>query len=155
MIFKNCFLIFEVYHFYAFEKHHAGFKVLSSRLKKLENLHLGGNQYNDTVFPSLTGFSSLKSLDLSGNIQLTGSGIMRSSYLNASHDILLIILFFYQQKWGLYIYLIKTIKKNYPIQITIDSQRETADFFIRKTIDCFINKENNIKPTYLIFNSCL
>jgi hypothetical protein len=72
MIFKNCFLIFEVYHFYAFEKHHAGFKVLSSRLKKLENLDLSWNQFNDSIFPSLTGFSSLKSLDLSRN-QLTGS----------------------------------------------------------------------------------
>ncbi|XP_061980429.1 cuscuta receptor 1-like isoform X2 [Populus nigra] len=50
-----------------------GFKVLSSRLKKLENLLLSWNQYNDSIFPSLTGFSSLKSLDLSGN-QLTGSG---------------------------------------------------------------------------------
>nr|TKS04625.1 hypothetical protein D5086_0000140940 [Populus alba] len=50
-----------------------GLKVLSSRLKKLENLHLRSNQYNDSIFPSLTGFSSLKSLDLSGN-QLTGSG---------------------------------------------------------------------------------
>ncbi|XP_011009765.1 PREDICTED: LRR receptor-like serine/threonine-protein kinase GSO1 isoform X4 [Populus euphratica] len=49
-----------------------GFKVLSSRLKKLENLHLGGNQYNDSIFSSLTEFSSLKSLDLSYN-QLTGS----------------------------------------------------------------------------------
>jgi len=42
----------------------------------------------------------------------------------------------------------KNYQKNYPIQITLDSQRETADFFIRKTLDCFINKENNIKPTY-------
>nr|TKR66303.1 hypothetical protein D5086_0000312700 [Populus alba] len=50
-----------------------GLKVLSSRLKKLENLHLSVNQYNDSIFPSLTGFSSLKSLDLSDN-QLTGSG---------------------------------------------------------------------------------
>ena len=57
---------------YALEEHHAGFKVLSSRLKTLENLHLGGNQCNDSIFPSLTGFSSLKSLDLSYN-QLTGS----------------------------------------------------------------------------------
>ena len=89
---------------YALEKHHAGFiKVLSSRLKKLENLYLSGNQCNDSIFPSLTGFSSLKSLDLSYN-QLTGSGIIQSFYLNASHDILLIILF-------LYIYLIKTINK--------------------------------------------
>jgi len=76
---------------------HAGFKVLSSRLKKLENLHLSGNQCNDSILPSLTGFSSLKSLDLSNN-QLTGSGIIHSFYLNASHDILLIILFLYQQK---------------------------------------------------------
>ncbi|KAI9397326.1 hypothetical protein POPTR_003G026914v4 [Populus trichocarpa] len=50
----------------------SGLKVLSSRLKKLENLLLRWNQYNDTIFPSLTGFSSLKSLDLSAN-QLTGS----------------------------------------------------------------------------------
>ncbi|KAF9681474.1 hypothetical protein SADUNF_Sadunf05G0005200 [Salix dunnii] len=49
-----------------------GFEVLSSRLKKLENLHLSGNQYNDSIFSSLTGFSSLKSLDLSRN-NLIGS----------------------------------------------------------------------------------
>ncbi|KAL3598186.1 hypothetical protein D5086_006104, partial [Populus alba] len=58
---------------YALEEHHAGLKVLSSRLKKLENLHLNENQYNDSIFPSLIGFSSLKSLDLSYN-QLTGLG---------------------------------------------------------------------------------
>ncbi|KAG6735675.1 hypothetical protein POTOM_061677 [Populus tomentosa] len=50
-----------------------GLKVLSSRLKKLENIHLRWNQYNDSIFPFLTGFSSLKYLDLSYN-QLTGSG---------------------------------------------------------------------------------
>ncbi|KAI5593576.1 hypothetical protein BDE02_03G023000 [Populus trichocarpa] len=49
-----------------------GLNVLSSRLKKLENLLLSSNQCNDSIFPSLTGFSSLKSLDLSGN-QLRGS----------------------------------------------------------------------------------
>ncbi|KAI5560283.1 hypothetical protein BDE02_16G037100 [Populus trichocarpa] len=49
-----------------------GFKVLSSRLKKLENLLLSRNHCNDSIFPSLTGFSSLKSLGLSRN-QLTGS----------------------------------------------------------------------------------
>ncbi|KAL9392952.1 hypothetical protein Peur_012237 [Populus x canadensis] len=47
-------------------------KVLSSRLKKLENLDLRRNQCNDSIFSSITGFSSLKSLDLSDN-QLTGS----------------------------------------------------------------------------------
>ncbi|KAG6780292.1 hypothetical protein POTOM_013146 [Populus tomentosa] len=50
-----------------------GLKVLSSRLKKLENLYLSWNQYNDSIFPFLTGFSFLKSLDLSHN-KLTGSG---------------------------------------------------------------------------------
>ncbi|XP_011038947.1 PREDICTED: LRR receptor-like serine/threonine-protein kinase GSO1 isoform X2 [Populus euphratica] len=50
-----------------------GLKVLSSRLKKLENLHLYGNHCNDSIFSYLSGFSSLKSLGLSGN-QLTGSG---------------------------------------------------------------------------------
>ncbi|KAI5560284.1 hypothetical protein BDE02_16G037100 [Populus trichocarpa] len=49
-----------------------GFKVLSSRLKRLENLLLSWNHYNDSIFSSLSGFSSLKSLDLSHN-QLTGS----------------------------------------------------------------------------------
>uniref|UniRef100_A0A3N7F1T8 Leucine-rich repeat-containing N-terminal plant-type domain-containing protein n=1 Tax=Populus trichocarpa TaxID=3694 RepID=A0A3N7F1T8_POPTR len=52
----------------------SGLKVLSSRLKKLENLHLSANQCNDSIFSSITGFSSLKSLDLSYN-EVTGSGL--------------------------------------------------------------------------------
>ncbi|KAI9393835.1 hypothetical protein POPTR_005G007900v4 [Populus trichocarpa] len=52
----------------------SGLKVLSSRLKKLENLDLSWNQCNDSIFSSITGFSSLKSLVLSAN-QLTGSGL--------------------------------------------------------------------------------
>ncbi|XP_011010638.1 PREDICTED: LRR receptor-like serine/threonine-protein kinase GSO1 [Populus euphratica] len=52
-----------------------GLKVLSSRLKKLENLYLRGNQCNDSIFSSLSGFSSLKSLDLSYNEVITGSGL--------------------------------------------------------------------------------
>jgi Leucine-rich repeat (LRR) protein len=43
-------------------------------LKKLENLHLSSNQCNDSIFPSLTEFSSLKSLDLSRNQLTAGSG---------------------------------------------------------------------------------
>ena len=71
--------------------YHAGFKVLSSRLKKLENLLLSRNHCNDSIFSSLTGFSSLKSLDLSHN-QLTGS-------INSK------LLSLYQENWGLYIYI--------------------------------------------------
>uniref|UniRef100_A0A6N2KWT3 Leucine-rich repeat-containing N-terminal plant-type domain-containing protein n=1 Tax=Salix viminalis TaxID=40686 RepID=A0A6N2KWT3_SALVM len=57
-----------------------GVKVLSSRLKKLENLDLGWNRYNDSIFSSLTGFTSLKSLNLSYNFELTGStGVKVSS----------------------------------------------------------------------------
>ncbi|KAJ6917993.1 hypothetical protein NC651_012259 [Populus alba x Populus x berolinensis] len=51
----------------------SGLKVLSSRLKKLENLYLRDNQCNDSIFSSITGFSSLMSLDLSFN-EVTGSG---------------------------------------------------------------------------------
>jgi len=68
MIFFYAFISFQ----YAFEKHHAGLKVMSSRLKELETLHLYWNHCNDSIFSSLIGFSSLKSLDLSDN-QLTGS----------------------------------------------------------------------------------
>jgi Leucine-rich repeat (LRR) protein len=67
------------------------------RLGKLENLCLGGNQLNSSILSILSGLSSLKSLDLSNNM-FTGSGIIHSFYLNASHDILLIILLLYQKK---------------------------------------------------------
>jgi Leucine-rich repeat (LRR) protein len=65
-----------------FEKHHAGLKVLSSKLKKLENLDLSGNQCNDSIFSSLSGFSSLKYLNLSRN-QLTGSSTGINSKLHS------------------------------------------------------------------------
>ncbi|XP_034896389.2 cuscuta receptor 1 isoform X2 [Populus alba] len=58
----------------------SGLKVLSSRLKRLENLDLSQNQCNDSIFSSITGFSSLKSLDLSYN-QLTGSSTGINSFL--------------------------------------------------------------------------
>nr|XP_034912840.1 receptor like protein 21-like isoform X2 [Populus alba] len=60
-----------------------GLNVLSSRLKKLEILHLKGNQYNDSIFSSLIGFSSLKSLDLSYNM-LTGSTSVNGTFFNST-----------------------------------------------------------------------
>jgi Leucine-rich repeat (LRR) protein len=57
------------------------------RLGKLENLDLSDNQLNSSILSILRGLSSLKSLDLSYN-KLTGSGIIHSFYLNASHEIL-------------------------------------------------------------------
>nr|XP_034927029.1 probable inactive leucine-rich repeat receptor kinase XIAO [Populus alba] len=61
-----------------------GFKDLSSRFKKLENLDMGWNQCNDSIFSTLTGFSSLKSLGLSRN-QLTGSASIISFEIISSH----------------------------------------------------------------------
>ncbi|KAG6774948.1 hypothetical protein POTOM_018366 [Populus tomentosa] len=49
-----------------------GFQVLASRLRNLKELYLSDNNFNDSVFSFLSGFSSLKSLDLSGN-RFTGS----------------------------------------------------------------------------------
>jgi hypothetical protein len=74
-----------------------GFQLHPVRLGKLENLDLRGNQLNSSILSILSGLSSLKSLDLSNNM-LTGSGIIHSFYLITSHDILLIILFLYQEK---------------------------------------------------------
>ena len=53
---------------------HAGFEVLSSKLRKLNVLDLSHNLFtDDTILSCLTGLSSLKSLDLSDNM-LRGSG---------------------------------------------------------------------------------
>uniref|UniRef100_A0A6M2EZK9 Leucine-rich repeat-containing N-terminal plant-type domain-containing protein n=1 Tax=Populus davidiana TaxID=266767 RepID=A0A6M2EZK9_9ROSI len=49
-----------------------GFQVLVSGLRQLEELDLSDNKFNDSILSFLSGFSTLKSLDLSGNM-LTGS----------------------------------------------------------------------------------
>jgi len=48
----------------------AGFEIISSHLGKLENLDLSYNIFNDNIFSHLRGLSSLKSLNLSGNMLL-------------------------------------------------------------------------------------
>jgi Leucine-rich repeat (LRR) protein len=74
-----------------------GFQLQPVSLGKLENLDLSDNQLNSSILSILSGLSSLKSLNLSNNM-LTGSGIIHSFFLTASHEILLIILFLYQEK---------------------------------------------------------
>ncbi|XP_034896366.1 cuscuta receptor 1 isoform X1 [Populus alba] len=49
-----------------------GFQVLASGLRNLEELYLCSNKLNDNILSSLSEFSTLKSLDLSGNM-FTGS----------------------------------------------------------------------------------
>ncbi|CAK7340589.1 unnamed protein product [Dovyalis caffra] len=64
--------VFELYLRNARE-YNQGSEVLSSRLRKLEELDLRDNKFNDSILSSLSGLQSLMSLDLSSNIYLTGS----------------------------------------------------------------------------------
>jgi len=53
--------------FFASDNLLSGFQVLASGLRNLEKLYLSANKLNDSILSSLSGFSTLKSLDLSDN----------------------------------------------------------------------------------------
>ena len=70
--------------FFASDNLHSGFQVLASGLRNLVELHLGYNKFNDSVLSSLSRFSILKSLDLSGN-RFTGSIDLKGRVVNHSY----------------------------------------------------------------------
>uniref|UniRef100_A0A2K2AA73 Leucine-rich repeat-containing N-terminal plant-type domain-containing protein n=1 Tax=Populus trichocarpa TaxID=3694 RepID=A0A2K2AA73_POPTR len=74
-----------------------GFQVLASGLRNLEKLYLHYNKFNDSILSSLSGFSTLKSLDLSdnrftgstglnGKVKFTPSNLPRLEYLSVSNN---------------------------------------------------------------------
>jgi Leucine-rich repeat (LRR) protein len=58
--------------------------VLASGLRNLEQLDLSYNKLNDSVLSSLSGFSTLKFLDLSNN-RFTGSTGLNGKVINHSY----------------------------------------------------------------------
>jgi len=70
--------------FFASDNILSGFQVLASGLRNLEELDLRYNKFNDSVLSSLSGFSFLKSLDLSGNM-FTGSTSLNGKVVNHSY----------------------------------------------------------------------
>ena len=70
--------------FFASDNLLSGFQVLSSALRNLEELDLSFNELNDSILSSLSGFSTLKSLDLSRNM-FTGSTGLNGKVVNHSY----------------------------------------------------------------------
>ncbi|KAI9393840.1 hypothetical protein POPTR_005G008600v4, partial [Populus trichocarpa] len=64
-----------------------GFEIKSSHLRKLENLDLSYNMFNDNILSYLGGFSSLKSLNLSGNMLLGSTTVNGSRKLELLHSL--------------------------------------------------------------------
>ena len=62
----------------------SGFQVLASWLRNLKDLYLRSNKLNDSILSSLSGFSTLKSLDLSNN-SFTGSTGLNGKVVNHSY----------------------------------------------------------------------
>jgi len=58
--------------------------VLASALRNLEELRLSYNKLNDNILSFLSGFSTLKSLDLSDNM-FTGSTGLNGKVVNYSY----------------------------------------------------------------------
>ncbi|KAG5244705.1 receptor protein [Salix suchowensis] len=71
-----------------------GFQALASVLRKLKDLRLSNNKFNDSILSSLSGFSTLESLDLSYNyftgtigFQGLASGLRKLKDLRLSNNI--------------------------------------------------------------------
>jgi Leucine-rich repeat (LRR) protein len=77
-------LIYIYVNFFASDNFLSGFQVLASGLRNLEQLDLSYNKLNDSVLSSLSGFSTLKFLDLSNN-RFTGSTGLNGKVVNHSY----------------------------------------------------------------------
>ena len=82
----------------------AGFEIISQHLGKLENLDLSYNKLHiDSILSPLSGLSSLKSLNLSGNMLLRWINV-NGKVVNISWHLLLFTSFFNNTFWNLWIF---------------------------------------------------